>query len=496
MFISVSRGTFLRFGSPPAVLPAVPKKFTVYLWYSYTECVIIVAITSIELLPLFQGVFFERRKPFMGKLLKKLSPPRVIALCFALTILLGSVLLIMPFSVRDGVELRYIDSLFTATSAVCVTGLVTVDTYDTFTAVGQSIIAVMIQIGGLGVATIGAGVILAMGKRMDLRGRKIVRESINFGSGKGVVRLVRSIFATTAVIELAGAVLNFCVFIRRMPFLRAVGVSLFHSVASFNNAGFDIFGNMQSMTAYKDDVMLNLVTCALVILGGVGFLVVRDLLDKRFRWKRLSLHSKVVLSFSGILLAGGTLLFKLTENFSWLGAFFNSVSARTAGFSTYPLGGFTNAGLIVMLVLMFIGASPGSTGGGVKTSTIFVLVTGIRSAATNRSEKAFRYSVPRNAFKKAAVVTLIALGVIVTGTFLFCLAEPDIPFRDSLFEVTSAFGTVGLSTGITPTLGTAAKIILIPIMYIGRLGPLTVATLWYFSRGERVRYPEGNIAIG
>ena len=149
-----------------------------------------------------------------------------------------------------------------------------------------------------------------------------------------------------------------------------------------------------------------------------------------------------------------------------------------------------------MLVLMCIGASTGSTGGGVKTSTIFVLVTGIGSAATNLSEKAFRYSVPRNAFKKAAVVTLIALGVIVTGTFLFCLAEPDIPFRDSLFEVTSAFGTVGLSTGITPTLGTAAKIILIPIMYIGRLGPLTVATLWYFSRGERVRYPEGNIAIG
>ena len=425
--------------------------------------------------------------PIKGNFLRHLSPARVIAFGFASLILIGSVLLIMPFSLRDGVSISYIDSLYTSASAVCVTGLLTVDVYDTFTTAGQIIVAVLIQAGGLGVATMGAGIILAVGRKMDLKSRNIVREAVNLGADSGVARLVRNIFGATVVIELAGAALSFCVFARKLPLGRAIGVSLFHSVAAFNNSGIDIFGGGQSLTAYRSDVALNLITCALII---------RELLDKRFRWKRLSMHAKVVLSVSGALIVGGALLVKLTENIPWLGAFFNSVSARTAGFSTYPLGNFSNAGLLVMTFLMFVGASPGSTGGGIKTTTLFVLLQGIKSSATNRSEKAFRYSVPKDAFKKAAIITLLGVGIVFTGTFIFCALEPQLGLSDVLFEIVSAFGTVGLSTGITPTIGTGAKLLSIVLMYIGRLGPMTVATLWYFSRGERARYPEGNISIG
>ena len=208
------------------------------------------------------------------------------------------------------------------------------------------------------------------------------------------------------------------------------------------------------------------------------------------------MHSKVVISVSAALLFSGTILIKLTEDVTWLGAFFNSVSARTAGFSTYPLGSFSTAGLLVITVLMFIGASPGSTGGGIKTSTFFALIQGIKSAATNRSEKAFHYALPIGTFKKAAVITLLAASVVITGTYLMVILEPDITLMDALFETTSAFGTVGLSTGITPGLSDGSKLLSIFIMYIGRLGPLTVASLWHFTRGERVRYPDGNIAIG
>ena len=192
----------------------------------------------------------------------------------------------------------------------------------------------------------------------------------------------------------------------------------------------------------------------------------------------------------------GTLLLKATENISWLGAFFTSVSTRTAGFSTYSPGGFSNAGLLVVMALMFIGASSGSTGGGVKTGTFFVLLSGIRGVATNRRSAAFHYSLPAEAFKKAAVIVLVALGVIFLGTFALTVFEPSVSFADLFFEMISAFGTVGLSTVITPELGTASKLVSMVVMYIGRLGPMTVASLWFVSKGERVRYPEGNLAIG
>lgn len=432
----------------------------------------------------------------MKRLFRRLSPARILALGFAGLILLGSLLLSLPCCVRPGVQVSYLDILYTAVSAVCVTGLVVVDVADTFTALGQWLVGLLIQIGGLGVATVGAGVILMMGKKVSQQERTLIREAMNLDSGKGVIRFIKSVFFTTLIFEGLGTALSYPVFARNYPPLRALGVSLFHAVASFNNAGFDILGSMQNLIPYRDDVLLNLVTCLLIFFGGIGFLVIREMLEKRLRWRRFSMHTKVVLSVSLTLTAAGALLLWLTEDMSFLSALFHSVSARTAGFSTVPLGTFSNAGLLVMMLLMVIGASPGSTGGGVKTSTFFALLAGIRASATNTSEKAFHYALPREAFRKAAVIMLLALGAIGGSAFLMAAMEPELPLRDILFEMASAFGTVGLSTGITPRLSPGSKVLSMGMMFIGRLGPMTIASLWYFSRGERIHYPEGNIAIG
>ncbi|MEE1115997.1 MAG: potassium transporter TrkG [Clostridia bacterium] len=441
----------------------------------------------------------------MTRLLKNLSPARIIALGFATVILLGSLLLILPCSIREGVTLNYIDALYTSTSAVCVTGLIAVDPGSTFTPLGQFFLAALIQIGGLGVTSVGAGIILAMGGKIKIKGRSLIREASNLDSGKGAIRFIKSVFFTTLAFELVGALLSFIVFVQDFPPLKAAGISIFHSIAAFNNSGFDILGlsgevhNSISLIPYQSNLLLNLVTCGLIFFGGIGFLVIREAIEKRFHWKKFSMHSKIVISTSAVLIIIGTLLVKLTENVSWLGALFFSVSARTAGFSTYSLSTFSNAGLLIIAVLMFIGASPGSTGGGIKTSTFFSLLQGVKAAATNKSEKAFRYTIPKGTFRKAAVITMMALVIVFTGTYLLLIMEsgnPDISFIDALFEMTSAFGTVGLSTGITTSLGIGSKLLSILVMYIGRLGPLTIATLWYFTKGERAEYPNGNIAIG
>ena len=432
----------------------------------------------------------------MISVIKRQSPARLIALGFISLILIGSILLRLPFCVKEGVHLSYIDSLYTSTSAVCVTGLIAVDAGDTFTPLGQMILGLLMQTGGLGVTTVGAGLMLLMRKKVDLKERTLVKEALNVDSGKGLIILVKRIFIVTIVFETAGALLSLLVFIQDYPFPKALGISIFHSVAAFNNAGFDILGNFQSLVNYSDSIMLNIVTCFLIFFGGIGFLVIWELLEKKCRWKKLSMHAKIVVSVSGVLIVVGTVLIKATENVSWMGAVFNSISARTAGFSTYSLAGFSKSGLLVIMILMFIGSSPGSTGGGIKTTTFFVLLQGIRSSATNTSEKAFHYSIPKDAYKKASVIALIAASVIILGTYLMGIFEPDADFFDVFFEVTSAYGTVGLSTGITPGLSVPSKLLSIIIMYIGRLGPWTVATLWHFSKGERVSFPEGNISIG
>lgn len=432
-----------------------------------------------------------------------LSPARIIALGFLAAIVVGSGLLMLPCSVREGVQMHYIDALFTSTSAVCVTGLVVMDSAAAFTPLGRTFLAILIQIGGLGVTTVGAGVILAMGKKINLKGRHLIQEAGNLENVRGTVRFVQQVLFTTLTIELIGAGLSFLVFVRDYPPLKALGYSLFHSIAAFNNSGFDILGQSgqlfsnSSLSAYHDNVLLNLVTAGLILLGGIGFLVIQEMKQKKLHWKKYSMHAKVVLSMTLFLVITGTVLLKLTEGSeSWLGAFFHSVSARTAGFSTTNMASYSDAGLLTMIVLMFIGASPGSTGGGIKTSTFFVLFRGILSSATNKQEKAFKYSIPSELFRKAAVITLLALALVIVGTWLMMGMDPEIPLLDALFETTSAFGTVGLSTGITSTLGIGSKLMIIVIMYIGRLGPLTIASLWYFTRGERAAYPEGNIAVG
>lgn len=432
----------------------------------------------------------------LQKIFKRLSSARIVAIGFIAIIFIGSGLLMLPVSLKNPGSLHYIDALYTSTSAVCVTGLLSVEAGDTFSTVGQFILGLLIQIGGLGVTSVGAGVILAMRKKVNLKGRAIIKDAMNLDSGKGVVKFVQSVFLTTLAFEAVGAVLSFFVFIRDYPPARAIGLSFFHSIAAFNNSGIDILGGGRSLSGYQSNVYFNIITMLMIIFGGIGFLLIREVIDKKFCWRRFSMHTKVVLSMSAGLIIVGALLLMLTENISVLGAFFQSVSARTAGFYTYPLGKFTNAGRIVMIVLMFIGASPGSTGGGIKTTTFFVLLQGIKSAATNRSEKAFRYSVPANAFRKASVILLMGLTIVLTGSFIMSALEPGIDMSDILFEITSAFGTTGLSTGITGSLTTGSKILSIIIMYIGRLGPLTIANLWYFDKGERVSFPDGNISIG
>mgnify|MGYP001113480193 CR=1 FL=1 len=432
----------------------------------------------------------------IARFLKNQPPARIIAVGFALLILLGAALLMLPFAVHPGAHVGPLDALFTATSAVCVTGLVVVDTGDTFSLFGQAVIAILIQIGGLGVASIGMGLALVAGRRISLKGRSLVREALNVESLEGMVRLVRAILLVTLICEVAGAVLSFPSFARDHMPLQAVWLSIFHSIAAFNNAGFDALGGGQSLIPYQSDLLLNLVTDALVIVGGIGFMVILDVGRCRGQFRRMAFHTKVVLSTTAVLLVGGAVLLQLTDHMGWLAALFQSMTARTAGFSSVDLGSMSNAGLLVIMILMFIGASPGSTGGGIKTTTFFVLLSGIYSAATNHSERAFHSAIPKDAFRKASVISMLAVFLVMTASYLMLIFDPQLSLRDVLFEMISAFSTSGLSTGITPQLSAQSRILSIIMMYIGRLGPLTVASLWYFAIGERVRYPEGTIAIG
>ena len=431
----------------------------------------------------------------MTEHLRKLSPGRIVVLGFAFVILTGSLILWLPISANEGVDVSYIDALFTSTSAVCVTGLIAVDTADTFNVFGRTVVALLIQVGGLGVTCVGVGVILLAGKKIGIHGRVLIRDSMNLTTVKGVVRLVEAILFMTLLFEGAGALLSFLVFSKDYPPLDALGISVFHSVAAFNNSGFDILGGLKNLIPYQSNVLLNLTTCGLIIFGGLGFLVIREIWEKH-SWRKFSLHTKVVIATTIALLAAGTVLLKMTEDITWLGALFQSTSARTAGFSTYPIGAFSNAGLFVLAVLMFLGASPGSTGGGIKTTTTFVLMKSMFSAATNRLCSAFKRRIPTEVVSQAFLIAILALAVVCVQTFLMCIAEPELDFMKLLFETVSAFGTVGLSTGITPDLNAGAKLILITTMFIGRLGPLTMATVWSFKPKAAAWYSEESITIG
>ena len=427
--------------------------------------------------------------------IKKQPPGRLIVMGFALVILLGTALLLLPVSVKDGAEVTFIDALFTSTSAVCVTGLIAIDVADHFTAFGQTVVAALIQIGGLGVTSIGVGLILAARKRVGIKGRVLVKEAFNVDGIKGMVRLVRSVLLMTLCFEVVGMVLSFLVFSQDYSPLHALGISAFHSIAAFNNSGFDILGGLRNLTIYPDNLLLNLTTCGLIIFGGLGFLVILDVLKKR-SFKKLTLHSKVVITTTIVLLVGGTLLLKATEDITWLGAFFQSVSARTAGFSTYNIGEFTNAGLFTLIVLMFIGASPGSTGGGIKTSTFFVLMQQVRGIFTKKHVGAFKRSISNDVLAKASMIALVSLLLVCGGTFLLCVLEPDCTFIQLLFEQVSAFGTVGLSTGITPGLCDGSKLVLIFTMFAGRVGMFTLLSIWIERPAPTTHYTEEAITVG
>lgn len=429
------------------------------------------------------------------KLLKKISPGRIIVLGFFSVIVIGTILLKLPISIREGVEVSWVDALFTSTSAVCVTGLIAIDTADTFTVFGRAVVALLIQIGGLGVTSVGVGFILLMGKKVGIKERVLIKESMNLDSMKGLVKLVKSVLLLTLSFEVVGVILSYLVFSQDYKPLDALGISVFHSIAAFNNSGFDILGGLQNLIPYQNNVLLNLTTCGLIIFGGLGFLVIKEVIAVR-NFKKFSLHTKVVLTVTPILLIVGTIFLKATEDISWLGAFFFSTSARTAGFSTYPLGEFTNAGLFTLTILMFIGASPGSTGGGIKTTTLFTLIKSIYSTSTNKNCVAFKRRIPTAAIFKAFNLFVLAILVVCVGTFLLSIIETDSTFISLLFEVTSAFGTVGLSTGITPDLKDLSKIIITIIMFIGRLGPMTMASIWLVKKESNACYSEEPVIIG
>ena len=430
------------------------------------------------------------------KYLKDQPPSRLIALGFVAVIFLGAFVLMLPFSVREGATVTFIDALFTSTSAVCVTGLIAIDTADHFTPFGQGVVAALIQIGGLGVTSVGVGLIIAAGKRVSFKSRVLVKEALNVDSYRGIVKLVKSVLLLTLCFETVGAVLSFLVFSQDYPLPHALGISIFHSIAAFNNSGFDILGGLRNLIPYQTNVLLNLTTAFLIIFGGLGFLVILDILKQR-NFRKLSLHSKVVLTTTAVLLIAGTLLLKATEDITWMGAFFHSVSARTAGFSTYAIGDFTNAGLFALCILMFIGASPGSTGGGIKTSTFFLLMQGVKGVCTQKSVHAFRRGISQENISRASMITILSVLVVAVATLLMCVLEPECTFIQLFFEVVSAFGTVGLSTGITPGLSAAGKLVIILVMFTGRIGAFTLLSTWSdHHRETHVRYSEETVAIG
>lgn len=430
------------------------------------------------------------------KLKRKISPTQIVVLGFFLVILGGAILLRLPMTHNENVEVGFVDALFTSTSAVCVTGLISIDTADHFNVFGRFVVGLLIQIGGLGVTSVGAAFILLANKRLGLSQRVLIKEGLNLSSLSGVVKLVKSVLLMTLCFEGMGMILSFLVFRQDYSFFDALGISAFHSVASFNNAGFDILGNLQNLIPYRDNVLLNLVTAGLIIFGGLGFVVIKEIINKR-NWHKLSMNTKIVISMTLALIVSGTLLLKISTDISWLGAFFHSVSARTAGFSTYPIGEFTNAALFVLIILMFIGASPGSTGGGIKTTTMFTILSTIKGVATNTPITAFKRRIPSESILKAFVITFLALMTVCVGTFLISIVEVEYSFVQILFEVVSGFGTVGLSTGITPYISDISKLILCVIMFIGRLGPLSIACIWsYRMVTSDVNYVEEKITIG
>lgn len=429
---------------------------------------------------------------------KHLSAPRILSLGFAIVILTGAILLWLPISHNTGFSIPFLDALFVSTSAVCVTGLTTIPIGYTLNLFGRFVLMILIQIGGWGVATAAVVFALFVGNKISLKSRQLLMDSLNFNGYTSIVFFIRSFIRISLVIEFIGAVLSFFCFIQDYPFWQAVGYSVFHSVSAFNNAGFDILGGYDSLLMYRDNVYMNLVTDGLVILGGFGFLAMMDMWKcRKSGWRKWALNTKIVFMMTLILLVAGTVLLKVTTDQTWLEASFQSVIARTAGFNTFPISDFSPAGTAIFCLLMFIGASPGSTGGGIKTTTFFALILKAVSSSMNEdNDTVFHRHVPRIVFEKASTVTVFAAAVCFTGIVLLLCFNTDISLSQALVEVISAFATVGSSTGITPDLVWQSKMVLIICMFIGRLGPVTIANLLVIKKMKDVHFTDEQFMIG
>ncbi|GAW92528.1 TrkH family potassium uptake protein [Calderihabitans maritimus] len=448
----------------------------------------------------------------MANVGKQLGPPQVLVLGFLGVILVGTILLSLPISSADGTRTNFIDALFTATSAVCVTGLVVVDTGTYWSTFGQVIILILIEVGGLGFMTFATLFAILLGKKIGLRERLLLQEALNKISFDGVVRLVKHIVLITFSIQGLAALILAARWLELLGWKKALYYGIFHAVSAFNNAGFDIFGGVtgpfSSLSSFVGDPLVNLVISGLFITGGIGFSVIVDIFTKR-NWRKLSLHSKIVLTMTAVLIAAGFLGVlvleagnpKTLQNLSWgekiMAAFFQGVTPRTAGFNTINIADLTSATQLLLIVLMFIGASPGSTGGGIKTSTFAGLLSAVRATILGQEDvTAYGRRIPRGLINKAVAVTFVAFCLIMVMTLLLLITEKA-DFLTTLFETTSAFGTVGLSMGLTPRLTLLGRLIIIITMFVGRVGPLTLA----FAIAQRrkktsIRYPEDKILIG
>ena len=439
------------------------------------------------------------------------STTRLVALGFATVILIGALLLTLPISSSTGESVGFPDALFTSTSAVCVTGLVVRDTGTEFSTFGHVVIILLIQIGGLGFMAAATIFFMLLGKRISLGTRLMLQESLNEDRIGGLVRLMRWVIFSAFTIEGIGALLLATRFVPILGLGKGLWYSVFHAISAFCNAGFDILGNYRSLIDFRFDPIINFTVMALIVIGGLGFSVLQDVRASR-SFRKFRLHTKLVLTFTAVLLFGGGLFFMVVEwgNPNTLGpmnplqkamaALFQSVTLRTAGFNTIDQAALHPASKFLSVLWMFIGASPASTGGGIKTSTVAVLFLTVRMVAKGRSEPtAFGRTIPKGTPGRALAIAFIGLGVLLTEIMALQLLHPEKHILDLMFEVASALGTVGVSSVVTNTLGQPARLFLILAMYTGRVGPLTL-TLALGRRqaaaADIIHYPEDRTLVG
>lgn len=443
--------------------------------------------------------------------LQSLTYPQIIALGYFLIIITGAILLSLPIASRNNMHPGFINAFFTATSATCVTGLVVFDTYSQWSLFGQLVILLLIQIGGLGFMTVVTVFSIFLKRKIGLKERGLLRESVNAMYIGGVVRLTQRILIGTILFEGFGAILLSIRFIPKMGLAEGIYNGIFHSISAFCNAGFDIMGKYNeysSLTFYSGDIIVNLTIITLIIVGGIGFFVWDDIIKNKYHYKRYQLHTKIVLVVTAILIVSGTICFYIFERNNLLddmsikdkalAALFGAVTPRTAGFNTVDTAALTSASKLLTIILMFIGGSPGSTAGGIKTTTFAVIIISLWSSLKNKkSDNLFGRRLEDNALKRASAVVTVNMILILSAVLLISATNSALGLDDVLFEVSSAIGTVGLSTGITGSLNTFARIIIILLMYSGRVGSLSLALLFTEHRApSSVQNPTEKIIIG